>query len=268
MKKLIALTTLVAAGSSMANTTETKIDVKDMSIADRISYSYFMEFDKDRLNEDKVSSPDAEIYQSFTMKYKLTNDLTASINPRFSMTDDNPADNFQEHDVRVGIKKSNLFAMANGAITGSATLKLELPTSKGSQDSDKITKIKAYLGVNAKIDNYNNLFVMPYLNKSINSQASDSVAEYSRHNISTYISYSNSALSETAKFRSDVELSHSHIAGNADNSLMADAGDERILAGVDFDVKGTSVYPYVSHDPSTVKAANNLGAGIQVDASF
>jgi hypothetical protein len=269
MKKIIALTTLVAATSALAaSTTATKIDVSSMSLKERISFSYYGEMDKDNLDKSKDPKQATAFYNSFTMKYKMTEDITASINPRFEVTDRNTSDYIDEGDVRVGIKKANIYTSANGMVSTSVTVKLELPTSKGSEDSDKLTRVKLYVGTNVKIDDYNNFYFLPYYNKSINTQSAESVGETAKYNISSWSSYTNSSFSEKALLRLDIETSISHMSGYTDNNLKSDKGDERILAGVDFDMAGTSVYPYLQHNTSGVKAADMLGAGVQVSASF
>jgi hypothetical protein len=273
MKKIIALATLVAAGSSLAATTSsTKVSVSDMSFSERVGVWYWGETGVKKLNRkngDEVQKADSLNYVNAS--FKVTDKITTNLTLRMNLSDANDADEmgvadkYEELDTRIGMDYK-LFD--TGMFSSKVRGVFELPTSQSSINKEKITRAKAYMYLTTKFDDYNKLTAIVNYNKDFYNKAQKANAETSKYYMTQYFSYTNTALSEKIVPRIDIEMLQSHMAGGADNQLAASSGDERILIGTDIDVAGTSVYPFVSHDPSRVKAANQAGMGVQIFKAF
>lgn len=273
MKKIIALTTLVVAGSALAaGTTSTQVDVSKMAIKDRIGMWYWGESTvakRTRSNGDVVQAVDFVNY--LNTSFKVNNDITANLTLRGNFSDNNTekqmgeGDNFSQWDTRLG---ADYTVFNNG--TNKVRLRgvFELPTSQSSIDNDKITRAKAYVILNTKFDDHNKLVSLVNYNKDFYQDAQDSVDSTSKYYMTQWFSYTNTALSEKIVPKVELELVQRHMGGAADNYLTASSDEERLLVGAEFDVAGVSVYPFLSHDPSRVKALDQTGLGAQLFKSF
>ena len=120
----------------------------------------------------------------------------------------------------------------------------------------------------ATINDYNQFIFWGGLQKTAYKFNSDSYTDDPIDIIYTWSSWSTSALSEKYKLRVDLETATAHMDGKGDLDFMVANGSERILAGVNFDVGSVNLYPFVYNDPSLVKAADKLGAGVQIFKAF
>lgn len=264
MKRILALTTLLAAGSSFGQTASTiEVDVSKMSFKDRSSVAYFGAISKSKVDSD---GNDVSLDNYILLNYKLTNKLTFNFTPIFSFSE-GAKDGFIEADPRVMLMYDT-FKSTDGNLSISHRGFLDVPSSKSSQDSDKITKMRLYNITNYKIDDINSLSMWNMFNKTFNTESEESVGETSRHVIYNYISYSNKYLSEKHALRIDYNSDLEHIAGNADTSFKN--GEESILFGVDTTLAGVSIYPYAKMliGAGSVVASDQTGIGMEIYKAF
>lgn len=276
MKKIIALTALIAATGSFAATTTstTKVETSNKSIKERIGVWYYGEIDTDRVSDsDNVKGDKKTDFVNYlNISYELSSKTKANLTLRNNITDrqasNGSGDRYEELDPRVSVGTT---LMKNDKSSLSAKMTAEIPMSRYSnyKHGDKrITRLKPSMTYSTKIDNYNSLMVFGGFNKTMYNKSNNSVDSTSRHYVTSWISYTNSFLSEKYKFRVDLEGVMRHQAGTADTNIASSAGEERIVSGVNFDLAGIDIFAYAQHDPSIIKAANMLGAGVQIFKSF
>ncbi|MFT6633450.1 MAG: hypothetical protein ACJAS4_003420 [Bacteriovoracaceae bacterium] len=276
MKRIIALTALIAATGSFAATTTstTKVETSDKSLKERIGVWYYGEIDTDRVSDSDSIKGDkkTDFVNYLNISYELSSKTKANLTLRNNITDrqasNGSGDRYEELDPRVSIGTT---LMKNDKSSLSAKMTAELPMSRYSnyKHGDKrITRLKPSMTYSTKIDDFNSLMVFGGFNKTMYNESSKSVDSTSRHYLTSWISYTNSSLSEKYKFRIDLEGVMRHQAGTADTNVAASAGEERIISGVNFDIAGIDIFAYAQHDPSIIKAANMLGAGVQIFKSF
>ncbi len=267
MKKKILATTLgllTAASSIAASTTtsQTNLEQKNNSLIEKIDIAYFGEFLQPKVDTEEAN---ADFYNLAIIDYKLDNGAKLVLQPRFSLVD-SAQDRFVEYDLRAGIKKS--FTLTD-KLSLFSQARVQLPTSKGSQADDTlIMGVRTTQLLTAKIDDFNSLTAGGTITKTLRTKANSTVDEYSRHNLLPYISYVNSAMSEKFALRVDLEGYLAHMAGKSDLHFKNVIGGERIIIGPDMNIAGTSIYPYLQHDPSGVKAIDQAGAGVQIYRKF
>jgi hypothetical protein len=276
MKRIIALTALIAATGSFAATTTstTKVETSDKSLKERIGVWYYGEIDTDRVSDSDSIKGDkkTDFVNYLNISYELSSKTKANLTLRNNITDrqasNGSGDRYEELDPRVSIGTT---LMKNDKSSLSAKMTAELPMSRYTnyKHGDKrITRLKPSMTYSTKIDDFNSLMVFGGFNKTMYNESSKSVDSTSRHYLTSWISYTNSSLSEKYKFRIDLEGVMRHQAGTADTNVAASAGEERIISGVNFDIAGIDIFAYAQHDPSIIKAANMLGAGVQIFKSF
>jgi hypothetical protein len=276
MKRIIALTALIAATGSFAATTTstTKVETSDKSIKERIGVWYFGEIYTARLSDSDNVKGDkkTDFINYINVSYELSSKTKANLTLRNNITDrqasNGSGDRYEELDPRVSIAST---LMKNDKSSLSVRMTAELPMSRYSnyKHGDKrITRLKPSMTYSTKIDDYNSLILFGGFIKTMYNESSKSVDSTSRHYLTSWISYTNSSLSEKYKFRIDFEGLMRHQAGTADTNVAASAGEERILTGVNFDIAGIDIFAYAQHDPSIIKAANMLGGGVQIFKSF
>ena len=277
MKKLIAFTTLLVATSTFAQSTnsKTKIKTKDKTFTERIGFWYYGELDRNRISNDKNVTGDKKLdfLNYLNTSYELDSKSRINLTLRMNVTDrqapNGAGDRYEELDPRLGVDR---LLMDNGTSSLRVRAVFELPMSRYSnytQGDRRITRFKPSATFSTKIDDYNRLMVFAGFNKTYYHEASASVEGTSRHYVTSWISYSNSALSEKYQLRIDAETLMRHQGGTQDLNMKASSGEERILAGVSMNIPGgVNLFPYLQHDPSLVKAANMLGGGVQIFKAF
>ena len=271
MKKLIAVATMIAATGAMAQSTSTTdVNTSSKSVLEKVGMWYYGEADTDAIVDAKHTKGErnTEFLNYLNVNYEISS--IDSIDTTFRMYFDDSlkgpgqGDQYVELDQRVRHTRV-LYKDANSRLRIRTTF--ELPTTDASRESDKITRFKPWLELNETIDDLNSLILGAGFNKDYRTKAQDSVDETSRHYITTFISYANSALSEDYKLRLDIEGTLRHIPGGAETDLRA-TNEDRVLAGINTEILGMNVYGYAQHDPSRVKAADQLGAGVQLFKAF
>lgn len=274
MKKIIALTTLLAAsGSFAASTNTTTTEVK--SIKDRISTWYYGEIDTDRVsnNDDEgLGQQGTDFLNYLNIGYEINSSNVFNLTLRMNATDkisgNGEGDRYEELDPRVAVK-TTIFKNEKSSLKWNTMF--ELPASRYSNyehGDERITRFKPSMTYSTKIDDYNSLILFGGFNKTFYKRNTASVDETSRHYLTSWISYTNSALSEKYKLKIDFEGLMRHNAGKDDLNVTASSGEERILAGVNTEIAGTDLFFYAQHDPSLVKAADKVGAGVQIFKVF
>lgn len=269
MKKIIAISTLLAAASTMAATTSTKkIDVSEMSITERMGGYIYLNPEKDTLSKEEVDTTDSNVLTYLQANYKITNDAKISGTFRVDMNDsldeNGKGDRFEELDPRLAIS-SKLWKNDTVSIAGNFTV--EVPTSRASIANGKTARIKPAISATTKIDDYNTLFTWLGYNRDIYSEAPDAVADTSRFYYTPWIIYTNSYLSEKYQLKLEYSSVVRHISGAADTQIRKSETDT-LNFGVVTDIYGVEVNPYLQNDVSEVKAANTLGGGVQIFKAF
>lgn len=260
MRKIIALSTMVAASASFAaGTTSTKkVDVSQQSIKERISFSWFAEALKQDASSD---SKDSELYNSISMKFKISDKMTAAFNPRFTIQDSSK-DQMNEHDLRLGLGGEYLF-------TGISTnLQFIVPTTAATtEEANLITQLRFTNSKSFTVDSFNSIDALIQLRRNINKGSVTSQSEFS---LLPGITFKNTALSEKYTLRVDWEGYLSQNEGKSLNNITTVNGGDRIVAGVDMsNLMGmNSVFPYIEHVTSEVKGTEKLGIGAQIYKSF
>lgn len=266
MKKIIALTALTLAGSVFAQTTSTgELSVSQKSFKDRVGFWYYGELTKKNAANDNIK-PDADFLNYINTSYEISDSLKTNFTLRMNLTDANDengkGDRFQELDPRLGIDYNR-----DGIINRWRAV-VELPTSKGAQQADKIGRLKLYLFTTGKkIDDYNTVGFIGNYNKDF-FQDPAARNKTSQYYLTQYFTWTNTSVSEIYRPKVELELLQTQIAGASDLDFEASKGDERLLAGVDTDLLGVNFYPYLYHDISKVKAADQLGVGMQIFKDF
>jgi hypothetical protein len=260
MRKIIALSTMVAASASFAaGTTSTKkIDVSQQSLKERISFSWFAEALKDNATS---NSKDSEVYNSISMKFKVSEKMTAAFNPRFTIQD-STKDQVAEHDLRLGLSGQYL---VDGISTN---LQFVVPTTaETTENANLITQLRFSNSKSIKIDSFNAVNASLQFRRNINKASVTSQSEYALY---PGLTYTNNALSEKYTLRMDWEHKMSHVEGKALNHMIKSDPSERIVAGVDMsDTLGmTSFFPYLAHVTNKVKSTDQLSIGAQIYKSF
>lgn len=272
MKKLITLATLLATSTTMASTSTTSIESNEKSFTDKISMWYYGEIDTDRFSksEDEALSKNGTDFLNYlNIGYEISSTVKFDLTLRNNITDkiagNGDGDRYEELDPRVAISKT-IFKDAKSSLKAKAMF--ELPMSRYSIDDERITRFKPSITYTNKINDYNSILLFGGFNKTYYEQNSDSVNETSRHYLTSWISYTNSTLSEAYKLRVDFEGLMRHNAGTNDLNVAASAGEERLLAGINTEIASVDVYGYIQHDPSVVKAADKMGLGVQIFKAF
>ena len=272
MKKFVALFALSASIVYAVDTTTTstkKIDVSQQSFSERVGGYYYTVLSKDVLSGENTNVPGSSWLNYLNASYKLTNETKVAVTMRFEIIDSNHengrGDRFSELDPRLGIS-TKLFS--KGIFSVNAYMVVELPTSRESQDDERIMRLKPAIDMATKIDDYNSLMTYIGYNKTIYSEANNGVDETSRHYLEPWIVYTNKYLSEKFVFKAEYSSTLDHVAGTADSTLRKEDSGEELALGVEFDALGFALNPYIAHNPSALKAVNTLGAGIQAFKAF
>lgn len=276
MKKFIALTTLIAASGTFAatSTSTTKVETSKKTLKERIGVWYYGEIYTARVDDDQNVKGDkkTDFVNYLNVSYEIDSKSKANLTLRNNITDRQAAngsgDRYEELDPRIAVDR---VLMKTDKSSLKAKLMFEVPMSRYSnyaKGDKRITRFKPSMTFSTKIDDRNNLMIFGGFNKTYYHEARGSVESTSRHYVTSWISYTNTSLSEKYKLRLDLEGVMRHQGGTSDLNIASSAGEERIVAGVNFDLAGLDLYPYLSHDPSIVKATNTLGAGVQIFKSF
>jgi hypothetical protein len=276
MRKIIALTTLIAATGTFAATTTstTKVETSKKTLKERIGVWYYGEISTARVSDDKNVQGDkkTDFVNYLNISYEISSKTKANLTLRNNITDrqasNGSGDRYEELDPRISVGTK---LMKTDTSSLSIKMTAELPMSRYSnyEHGDKrITRLKPSMTYTKKINDYNNLIVFGGFNKTMYNKSSRSVDATSRHYLTSWFSLTNTNLSEKYKLRIDLEGVMRHQGGTADNNVKASSGEEGVLAGVNFDIAGVDIFTYAKHDPSLVKASNVLGAGVQIFKSF
>jgi len=271
MMKSIAMSLCLVATTSFAATTtsSTQVDISKKSFKDRLTGYYFGEIASDTLSTEEGDAADNAFANYFNIGYKISNDTKISTTTIFKIVDSNDengkGDRFVESDQRVALG-STIFK--KDKTTLKAGLRMDLPTSRGSQDKDKIIRIRPNASVGYKFDDYNNIEYWTGFYKDIYQQAESSVDETSRHFLLNEITYYNTYLSENYAFKLVYDGYLEHVPGTADNNIRKDDTTEAIYVGIETEVAGMTLNPYLAHNPSAMRATNKLGGGISLFKSF
>lgn len=271
MKKVIALTALMAYSAAFAQSTTstTNITAKKKSFTDDMSYFYWSDLRTGKLNEEvRGNVPDTYFYNMFNIRYTLNDKDRFNFQIRFGLTDEydenGKGDRFEEDDVRVTYQR---LLFANDSTAVRLTAALQLPTSRDSQaDEDRIVRLKPNVIISHNFDDYNSLLVVPAYTRTIYTKGQAPTDETSRYYMSSWVMYTNKYLSDKYVLRADLETKHVHMNGKADTALETTAFD--LVVGVDMNLAGTSVFPFLVHDTMGVKAVDQLGGGIQIFKVF
>lgn len=266
MKKLVTLTALLLCSFVFAEeTTVTKeLELSEKSFVDRLAGWYWMALSKDRMSTENQDEPTSQWVNFLNVNYRLTKNTVLATIFRFNLVDADQEDRFEELDQRLSLDST---LWEHGKFKLQSWLTVELPTSRESQADDKIARINPALGLNYKIDDYNNLFTWAAFNKHFYQDPQNEVAESERHFFTTWIVYTNKYLSEKYVFRAEYSSALAHVPGTADTTIRKKENDSLNL-GVTVDINGFQVNPYVIHEVSYIKALNTLGGGLQVFKPF
>ena len=245
-----------------------KMRAKPKSFTDYLSYFYWSDLRTGRLDSDvRGGTPDTYMYNMFNARYTFNPSHRINFQLRFGLTDeiDENGDRFDEDDTRVTYQG---LLFKNKQTTMRITLGFQLPTSKGSQlDEDRIVRLKPNLIISHKIDDYNSLLVVPSYTRDIYSQSQGNPTETSKFYLGSWVAYSNKYLSDKYVFRADLETKHIQMAGMSDMDFKTTSF--KLLVGVDCNIAGASIYPYLVQDTlDTTFAANRLGGGVQIFQVF
>ncbi|MDP7320041.1 MAG: hypothetical protein QF441_05500 [Bacteriovoracaceae bacterium] len=271
---LTVMTSALGATSTTTSTSKTTLTQKSKSFTEKFSFWYFTELYSMKLTTDDNVPGDKKtdwvnyLNTSYEIDSLSSFNLTLRANITDRQADRGQGDRYQELDPRISYKRV-LHKTATSSLRLSLTF--EIPMSRYSDykhGDQRITRFKPSLSYSKKIDDYNTILLFAGFNKTYYKQSRTSIENNSRHYITSWFSYVNSALSEKYKLRFDAEGVMRHNGGTSDLNIASSSGEERLLAGVNFDIAGLDMFPYIQHDPSIVKATNNLGGGIQVFKAF
>ena len=275
MKRIIALMSLVTVASAFGqSTSQTSLKTKKKSFLDKINTSYYGELQSARLTQDQtvdISTNGSTLYNSLIINYDHNSKTRFTTTIRHEVTDTNrgaKADKFVEADPRFALRRQLL---SNDRVTLFGGIMLEAPVSRYSNyetGDERIVRGRLTTLMIAKINDFNQFIFWGALQKTAYKFNTENYNDDPVDIIYTWMSWSTTAFSEQIKFRVDVETATAHMAGKSDIEFKAADGSERILAGLNFDVKDVNLYPYVFNNPALVKAYNQLGAGLQIFKAF
>lgn len=269
MKKIIALTAITLVGSALAQTTtEGELSTSQKSFSERLGVDYYGELTKQDITEEENSAPDTDLYNSLGLSYEVAENITSKLEVRWTNADNENDEgerqtfNMIDPRLRVDFKRANAFV-------NKIRLLAQLPATEDSRDADLITGFRAYAFMTGKkIDDYNTINAVSFFEKAFYEDDPTPGADETR-NFRLYqgINWVNTALSE--KYRPKVEVEFLPI--NPENKAVTHlewSGSERLLAGIDTEIYDVSVFPYLIHKLNSVKAVDQLGAGMQIYKSF
>lgn len=266
MKNIIVLIALGAFSAAYAqtNTSKTQLKQKQKSFLDDMSYFYWSDMRTGTLDEEvRGNTPDTSFYNMFNIRYRLNKNDRFNVQVRFAIEDtqdeNGKGDRFAEDDARITYQR---LLFQNKKTTVRATMGLQMPTSRGSQaDEERILRLKPNIVIAHQFDDYNSVFFVPGYTRTLYTRGQAATADTSRFYLGSWLMYTNSYFSEKYKLRLDFETKHVHQAGAADTAIETTAWN--VVAGVDMNIGGFSIFPYVVHDTFQAKAADLLGGGIQ-----
>lgn len=273
MKKMMALTTFTLAAcmahTALGQTTSTtKVDVSKQSFKERIGGYYWGAVSKGVLSKEEKDETDSSFLNYLNASYKLGNDTKISTTFRFQLKDsldeNGKGDRFRELDQRIAVGTT---FFSNGKYTAKAALTIELPISRASKASGKTMRVRPSASLSAKIDNVNTLTAWTGFYKDIYPKANKSIDETTRYMIVNVLTYNNTYLSEKYSFKAEYIQTLSHNPGYADSALKKDH-DDTLDLGLEMDVLGFSINPYIQHKLSEMRALNNVGGGVQIFKAF
>lgn len=271
MKKSVALLALMASlcFGAESTTSTIKIDVKNQSFLERVGGYYWSALSKDVLSIDNQDNPGSSWLNYINLSYKLTNDSSLSTTFRFEVVDtalpNGRGDRFNELDQRIAYTKT-LLTFDDYSI--GTLITIELPTSRDSQADDRLMRLKPDLYLAASFDDYNSLFASMGYRKTLYNKANSSISETSRHYFAPTLSYKNKYFSERYVLKAEYANTIDHVPGTVDTNIRKDDAGEELDVGVEFNAFNFSIYPYLAHNPSSLKASNMLGGGIQAFRAF
>lgn len=266
MKKIIALAALVVVGSAHSQTTSnTTVKQKKLKFMDKVSTNWFGEA-QEVVVGDSSKTKDVAFYNSIGLNYQYNKRVTFGINPRFELNDapGGTDDKFSELDLRL--------RMTGNLISKDVFTAVDyiLPTTQATIDSDTTDgEIRFYNQKSYSFDDVNNLVYGLSFRKGLVKNTAGPHVEYKAL---PYLSFTNKKFSEKYVIRVDYEGYLVHNAGKSLNNITqhSSATAQRFVVGTSIDnVMGiTNIYPYISHYPALAKAADQLGAGIQMFQAF
>ena len=244
-----------------------RMRAKPRSFTDNLSYFYWSDLRTGTLDSDvRGQTPDTSFYNMFNARYTVNENHRFNFQIRFELSDqiDHHEDRFDEDDSRF-LYQFLFYKNASTTIRGTAAF--QLPTSESSQaDEDRLFRLKPNLIVSHKIDDYNSILFVPSYTRDIYSRSQGFGSTNSRFYLGTWVAYSNKYLSDKYVLRADLETKHIHMAGQDDLALKTTSF--KFLLGVDCDLAGTSVYPYLVQNTLGKLASDQLGGGFQIFRSF
>lgn len=244
-----------------------RMRAKPRSFTDDLSYFYWSDTRTGILDEEvRGEVPDTYSYNMFNARYTVNDSHRFNFQLRFGLTDeiDEGGDRFDEDDIRFTYQ---FLIYKDKKTTIRGTAGFQMPTSRGSQeDKDRVFRLKPNLIISHKIDDLNSLLIVPGYTRDIYARSQGEGSTNSRFYLSSWVAYSNKYLSDKYVLRADLETRHSHIAGQGDFALKTT--NLKVLVGVDCDIAGTSIYPYLVQDTLGTLATDRLGGGFQIFRVF
>ena len=270
MKAIIGLSILLAASAVIASATTTKkVKISDKSFKERVGIWYYGEIDRNAFTKAPELDNNNDFLNYLNISYEINSKAKFNLTLRNNLTDRNAengeGDRYEEYDPRIG---AEYVLMKNSKSKLKVKLVFEVPMSRYSFDDERITRLKPSITYTTQIDDNNKILLFAGFNKTYYKESAKPIDETSRHYVTSWISYTNSTFSEKYRFRVDIDGLMRHQEGQGDFGLKASSTEERIIAGVNFELAGLDLFPYLQHDPSGLQALNTLGAGVQIFKAF
>lgn len=272
MKKLIALTTGLVAGTALAAISN-NVGVSTQKVEssawqkfqEKSSISYFGEFNDPSMNN-KEAVNQSLYYQVLSGRYQLNDTWTARADIRFE-TNEGVEDKYTEKNTRIGIQG---VPYANGNFSVFTLFRIEGATTDAARDAEQIAKPKLYNAVN-------------YSMGATSLSAGLELAKWF-YNQGEEVGGMNNFMDFTIRytFNDDVTF-QSYTELGLDSRDGKENGDvtntwERHLIGLDLAVaknignvvKNVTIFPHLDYRPHNAEdtSIDDVGIGAWVSATF
>lgn len=264
MKKFIGLFLLIAltSATTFAQTTKTE-EEKPKTFADHLNFWIFTQPAKARILPKKADNkPDFSALNLIFLHYQNGDKWRFGTQFQFTLNDSN-VDRFREGDFRVYVDR-----FFKNTIFGRLRVALRLPTNEAAQEANRLVQLNIWAFINPiKLNDYNTISgIFGLFNKQFFTEEQD--GDQSEYSSWQYLRWTNTQLSDKYQFAMEFNFGEAHIAGGHLLSVKKNDPLGSMLAGVVFDAAGINWYPYLTHNFGTVKALDQVGAGVQIFKAF
>ena len=277
MKRLIAATSLILAGTAFAaktnKTTATMTPSAWDTFKEKTSISYFGEFNDQSIDpdEDLEAVNQNFYYNLISFRYKLTDTWTARADLRFE-TDEGVADPYTELDTRLGIQgvfySSGNFSLFN-------LTRLEIATTDSSHDKQRMFKPRVYTAANYGFGAQSISLGFEFAKWLYEHGDEQLEKDGGLSKLDTFMDITyRYRFQDWVSFQLYYELGGKTRPTKPTGDLIENG--ERILIGADFTLvknfmdimKNLTFYPHIDYQPDNDREIGDLGVGAWISAGF